>query len=287
MSFYNTEDGLQYIAKPAGIRDEWNWSSLSELEARKEGAPSGQPFSSRQMKVDYPSPWKGDTVWKQWLDRFESAVASEQNAPSEIQKARKLYSLLEGDAADWITAKFSRMFVTGKVDYKQVVAELEAAPFKHAEDIPVLRERLDTMKMVGSERQAYEKYASAFVRTMGKIEPPVDEGSSCHMFIKGLHHLLKADVLKEAPKVPGYSHREWTKFTPLQTRANELWDVHCNTRQAVSNPGPSGGSEKKSFDSPRKTKKGKESGARQTGRGRPISLTRSQMRPRLTYRCQR
>ena len=239
LPIWDEETHGHLYAEPSKRRNTWNWFSTAEKHPQAKPTPekgtADNDGDRHGMKVDYPDKWKGDTVWKLWYDCFLSAVAAERKPSSDIQQARKLYSLLAGDPLVWIHAKFSAKFQNNSITLRELVTELEGAPFKRAEEVPMLRRRLANMTMVGTNRDSYEKHAMAFVQILGKI-PPQDEAATCFQFLEKLHPTLKADLLREAPQAPGYSHREWTNFTALQTRATELWNIHCTTRESGAAP---------------------------------------------------
>ena len=59
---------------------------------------------------------------------------------------------------------------------KMLADELAAAPFKQAENTPVLRQQWREIRMIGQDKDSYDivvlvKYAMCFVKILAKIDP--------------------------------------------------------------------------------------------------------------------
>ena len=219
---YNFTEKRQYVAVASKLRGHWNYFPADEIPGVNQTAGSSAiKHRTGGIKVTYPPAWKGDVPWDQWYARFQAAVQSEEHPPSDLNIARKLFQLLEGDPFVWIHAKFSRELDSGTMTTKMLADELAAAPFKQAENTPVLRQQWREIRMIGQDKDSYDKYAMCFVKILAKIDPQPDQVTICDQFIANMYHTLKKDVLKEAPKVPGRQHSDWNDFKELQTRARQ------------------------------------------------------------------
>lgn len=234
MPQYNFTEKRQYVAVASKLRGYWNYFPADEIPGEKQSAvSSASKRGEGAIKVTYPPAWKGDIPWEQWYARFQAAVNSEEHPPSDLNIARKIFQLLDGEPFVWIHAKFSRELNSGTCTKQMLVDELEAAPFKQAEDIPVLRQQWREIRMIGQDKDSYEKYATCFMKILAKLDPQPDPVTVCDQFIANMHNSLKKEVLNEAPVAPGRKHSEWSDFTALQKRARQLWDVLCTTKQVA------------------------------------------------------